>query len=138
MAVHRTALTGDGRKLGRKALGPKSRAAIKLWPDEDVSRRIVIGEGIETVLSAALRIRHRGTFLRPAWAVGDAGNLASFPVLPGIDGLTVLVDHDESGAGQRAARQCGKRWTAGGGEAILLTPRQVGSDFNDLITAARP
>ena len=32
--------------------------------------------------------------MRPAWAVGCAGNLEGFPILPGIEVLTILVDHD--------------------------------------------
>ena len=135
-AVHRTALTRDGRKLGRKMLGPKTGAAIKLWPDDQVSLGLVIGEGIETVLAAATHFEHRGTQLRPAWALGDAGNLAAFPVLPGVEALTILVDHDESGTGQRAARKCGERWSAAGREAILLTPRLLDGDFNDLVKGA--
>jgi hypothetical protein len=132
-AIHRTALTRDSHKLGRKALGPKVGTALKLWPDEEVAAGLVIGEGLETVLAAAAGIEHRGTLLRPAWAAIDAGNLAGFPVLSGVDGLTVLVDNDESGRGQEAARECAHRWAAAGREAILLTPRLVGGDFNDVI-----
>jgi hypothetical protein len=133
VAVHRTALTRDGKKLGRKALGPKTRAAIKLWPDEEVTASLVIGEGLETTLSAAARVEHRGTLLQPAWALGDAGNLAAFPVLAGIECLTILVDNDKSGAGQRAALKSGERWRAVGRQVLLLTPRAPGDDFNDLV-----
>ena len=35
------------------------------------------------------------TFYRPAWALLSAGNVASFPVLTGIESLTILVDHDK-------------------------------------------
>ena len=31
----------------------------------------------------------------PCWSTISAGNLAAFPVLPGLDGLTILVDHDK-------------------------------------------
>jgi putative DNA primase/helicase len=133
--IHRTALTGTGQKLGRMTLGVKSGAAIKLWSDEGVTLGLVVGEGLETVLSAATRIEHRGTLLRPAWALSDAGNMAAFPVLPGIDALTILVDHDESGTGQQAARTCAERWAAEGREVILLTPHDAGADFNDLTRA---
>ena len=79
---------------------------IRLWPDEDVAEGLVIGEGVETTLAAATRITRRGTLLRPAWAAGSKDNLARFPVLAGIDVLTILVDNDENGAGQRAAAKC--------------------------------
>jgi putative DNA primase/helicase len=50
VGIHRTALTADGRKIGRKALGPKSGGAIKLSPE--LITELAIGEGIETTLSA--------------------------------------------------------------------------------------
>ena len=82
-AVHAQLLTPDGRKIDdRKMLGPKTGAAVKFWPQSCVTGRLVIGEGVETVLSAAMHIKHRGERLDPAWAAIDAGNLAAFPVLP--------------------------------------------------------
>jgi hypothetical protein len=135
-AIHRTALAPNGRKLGRKMLGPKTGGAVKFWSDDHVSLQLVVGEGLETTLSAATCIEHRGTLLQPAWALGDAGNLAAFPVLAGIECLTILVDNDGTGTGQRAARTCGERWRAAGREAILLTPHNLGTDFNDLARSA--
>jgi Toprim domain len=107
----------------RKALGPNANCVIRLWPDDAVERGLLIGEGIETTLAAATRIQLRGTLLRPAWATGDAGHLEKFPVLPGVEALTVLVDHDENGRGQRAATDCVRRWTAAGREVTQLIPR---------------
>jgi putative DNA primase/helicase len=75
-AIHRTAITDAGAKVGRKTLGPNAGCLIRLWPDEVVERGLVIGEGIETTLAATTRIQHRGTLLTPAWAAGDAGHLA--------------------------------------------------------------
>lgn len=135
-AVHRTALTRDARKLDRKMLGPKTGGAIKLWPDEQVDLGLVVGEGIETVLAAATHIEHRGTLLRPAWALLDAGNIAVFPVLAGIKSITLLVDNDQSGTGQRDARICGERWRNSGRAATLLTPTAPGTDFNDFVRAS--
>lgn len=132
-AIHRTAITDAGEKVGRKTLGPNAGCVIRLWPDEEVGRGLVIGEGIETTLAAATRIQHRGTLLTPAWATGDAGHLEKFPVLPGIDALTVLVDHDENGRGQRATAECAGRWTAARREVTQLTPRIPGEDFADLV-----
>jgi phage/plasmid primase-like uncharacterized protein len=137
-AIVRTALTADGRKLDRKALGPKSGGAIKLRPDAHVTTGLVIAEGMETVAAAATRIEHNGTLLQPGWSVIDAGNLAAFPVLPGIESLTILVDNDaidpKTGKhpGQYAARQCAERWRDAGREVICLLPGQLGHDFNDV------
>jgi putative DNA primase/helicase len=132
-AIHRTALNRDGTKLGRMSLGPSVGCVIRLWPDESVTLGLVIGEGIETTLAAAKRIEHRGTLLQPAWAVGDKGHLGNFPVLAGIEALTILVDNDERRTGQRAARQCVHRWTAAGREVTELIPEHLGCDFNDIV-----
>src|SRR5262249_33546321 len=102
-AIQRTALDAEGRKIDRRGLGPKTGGAVKLWPDANVTQGLVVGEGLETTAAAATRIEHRGTLLQPAWALIDRVNLRDFPVLSGVDGLTILVDHDESGDGQKAA-----------------------------------
>jgi len=133
-AVHRRPITAAGEKVdGWKALGPTTGCVIRLWSDDIVTNGVVIGEGVETTLAAATRIQHRGTLLTPAWATGDAGHIEKFPVLPGIDALTVLVDHDENGRGQRAAAECARRWRAAGREVTQLIPRITGEDFADLV-----
>jgi Toprim domain len=134
-AIHRRPITASGEKADVwRALGPTSGCVIRLWSDEAVTHGLVIGEGTETTLAAATRIQHRSTRLTPAWAAGDARHLEALPVLAGIETLTILVDHDESGRGQRAAAECAHRWAAAGREVIRLTPRRDGTDFNDLIT----
>jgi hypothetical protein len=47
-AIHRTALTPDGQKIGRMMLGPAMGAAVKLTADADVEQGLTIGEGIES------------------------------------------------------------------------------------------
>jgi Toprim domain len=140
-AIHRRPISGSGEKLDHwKALGPYWGCCIRLWSDEHVEQGLVLGEGPETVLAAATRIEHRGTLLRPAWAAGDAGHMRDFPVLSGIEALTLLVDHDPLAPkagnypGQDAAAECARRWTAAGREVIRLVPRIVGADFNDIAT----
>lgn len=135
-AIHRTALTPDARKIDRRSLGPTAGCCLRLWPDEDVERGLVLAEGVETTLVAATRVERENTTLTPAWACGDKGHLAGFPVLAGIESITILVDHDENGAGQLAAEECAQRWLAAGREVIRLTPRKPG-DFNDLVRAGR-
>jgi putative DNA primase/helicase len=126
-AVQRTALSETGRKIGRKTLGRKTGAAIKIWADEDVTMGLAIGEGLETVLSAM----HLG--FKPAWALGDARNVRYFPVLPGIECLTIIVDNDESGTGQGAALECSSRWTSAGHEVFRVIPDRCGEDINDIV-----
>jgi len=129
--IHRTALTPDGRKIDRKALGPKAGCAIKLSPDEDVTQGLTIAEGIETTLAGmALNFR-------PTWAVGDAGEVAKFPVLPGIECLTILVDNDANGTGQTRALECSRRWTSMGREVFRVVPTALGQDMADIIRGGR-
>jgi len=133
-AIHRRAITSDGENLGHwRAWGPTNGCVIRLWPDDEVSQDLVLGEGVETVLAAATRIAHRGTLLQPAWAAGDAGHIGAFPALSGVEALTLLVDADENGIGQCRAAECARRWTAADRQVIRLTPRLVGADFNDLV-----
>jgi len=126
-AIQRTALARSGQKLGRMTLGSKSGTAIKLSDDADVDIRLTIGEGVETVLAGMM------FWCRPAWALGDAGELAKFPVLNGIESITILVDNDASGTGQRAAIECSARWRISGRDAFRIVPRRIGADVNDLV-----
>jgi hypothetical protein len=113
-----------------RTLGPMVGCVIRLWPDDSVSTGLCLAEGVETA-AAASQIVHRGTLLQPVWAAGCAENMRSFPVLSGIEALTLLVDHDKSG--QSAARECAQRWHAAGREVTLLTPTYEGDDFNNII-----
>jgi hypothetical protein len=131
VARYTHAITGEPR-----ALGPMARCAIRLWPDDAITTVLVLGEGVETTLAAALHITHRETLLQPAWAAGCADNMANFPVLAGIETLTLLVDND--GPGQAAAANCACRWVDAGREVIRLTPRELGADFNDIIAGKAP
>jgi putative DNA primase/helicase len=131
-AIQRTALTAEGSKLGRRTLGPKAGAAIKITDNSEVAERITIGEGLETTL-AGVKLGYA-----PAWALGDAGEVAAFPILAGVESITILVDHDISGTGQRAAVRCSERWTRAGREVFRLLPRRPGADVNDLLTTGAP
>lgn len=122
VGLHRTALTPDGKKIDRKMLGECRDAAIKLTPDHDVSLGLGIAEGIETALS----VMQAGW--RPIWALGSAGAIARFPVLAGIEWLSVFADHDF--AGVNAAKNCAERWHDAGREVHVVMPRSRGADFN--------
>jgi DNA polymerase len=124
--IHRIALTADARKIERRMLG--RTGAVKLWP---VGAQLVVGEGIETVLAAATRIRHRGAALQPAWSMVSSHALGRLPVIPGVERLVILVDHDE--AGLTASGTCMDRWIRAGRGVIRLKPKRAGADFNDLV-----
>lgn len=116
-AIVRTALSRDARKIDRFARGPTKGGAIKPWPDPYVTSGLVVGEGLETTAAAATRIEHRGTLLQPAWALINRINLRDLKIFSGVEALTILVDNDESGDGQAAAKVCARQWLDAGCEA---------------------
>ncbi|WP_187274822.1 MULTISPECIES: toprim domain-containing protein [unclassified Methylobacterium] len=127
VGIHRTALSPAGAKLGRKMLGAALGAAIMLDPPEDVATGLTIGEGIESCLAA------RQLGIRPVWALGSTAGIASFPVLDGIECLTVLGERD-AGASDAACNQVGTRWHETGRLVDVVMPR-VGKDMNDVLRA---
>jgi putative DNA primase/helicase len=121
-AISRTFLSPDGRKLGRKFLGPVGGCAIKLDADDAVLGGLHVSEGIETAQAA------RQLGLRPTWALGSAGAITSFPILSGVEALTLLAENDEASA--HAAERCAARWHAAGRE-VLVNRSLVGKDLAD-------
>lgn len=126
VGVHRTALSPDARKLGRRMFGTASGTAIMLDPDEAVTLGLHIGEGIETCLAA------RQLGLRPTWALGSTSGIAAFPILSGIEALTILCETEDGGASERAANEVGTRWHRAGRTVELIHPK-VSGDLNDAI-----
>ena len=123
-AVSRIFLDRDGRKIARRFLGPVRGAAIKVDAGESVTHGLHIGEGLETCLAAHQLV------LRPVWALGSAGAVASFPILAGIESLTLLAEHDQASA--RAVEACAARWDAAGRE-VLINRAISGKDLNDAL-----
>lgn len=124
-AILRIALSSDGTKVGKKMLGAVTGAAIKL--DADVTTGLHLAEGLETALAARSR-QH----WRPMWCTGAAGFTARFPVLAGIECLTIAADHDHAGLG--AAQACAERWQAAGCEAFIRWPKGLGHDYADEVS----
>jgi hypothetical protein len=104
----------------------KTGGVIRLVEDAEVTLGLGLSEGIETGLSVMA-----GGW-SPVWATVDAGNMAAFPVLAGIESLTLFADNDESGTGRNAAEACARRWRAAGREVGIVMPLKPGTDFNDL------
>lgn len=118
--VHLIALTPDG--TGKSTLTPRKwtrghmrKAIFRLWRDETVTNGLGIAEGIKTALCVAR------CGWEPVWACLSAGNLAGFPVLGGIEALTVFADAGKTG--QRAAYVVAQRWAEDGREARIITPK---------------
>jgi hypothetical protein len=130
--VHRTFLRpdGSGKAEGTAKMMAGAAGVIRLVPDEEVCFGIGIAEGIETSLSI---MRHAGW--RPVWACCSTGGIAKFPVLQGIDSITIFPDADDKGAGLKAARECAERWRGANREVTLRVP-PAGCDWNDVARRA--
>lgn len=96
ITLHRTWIKSDGSKADvdppRLLLGKHRKAGgvIRLGPDGAGTSRLAIAEGIETALTVAHAYQ-------PVWSLIDAGNLAAFPVLDGIESLLIVADNDPAG-----------------------------------------
>lgn len=132
-ALHRTYLTGDGRKADvpcvRKltpAAGPLAGACIPLHRPQRGA--IGIAEGIETALAAWCASG------LPVVAAYSAGALAAWRWPPGVQRLVVFGDHDR--AGREAADTLRARAIAAGLRVQVLLPSDAGSDWADAWAAA--
>lgn len=123
--LHVTYLRSDA---GGKAEGnaPKimlgAGGVIRLTPDEEVTGGLAVAEGVETAAAVLQR-----TGWSPIWVATSAGAIAKFPILRGIESLTVFADADP--AGMKAARICCQRWADAGREARILAPPE--GDWDD-------
>ena len=128
-AISRTYLH-KGLKVGKaKTLGSPV-GIVRLSAEEDVVEGLCLAEGLETCLGAMAK------GFRPCWSTGSAGVMAAFPVLAGVEALTLLADNDASGTGLRAANETAVRWRAAGREAHVHL-REVLGDLNDVLMETR-
>jgi putative DNA primase/helicase len=134
-AVHRTAIGRDATaikrdgKTFRMSLGTIAGGAIKIDPDEDVTRGLCIGEGVETCLAG------RQMWLRPVWSAVNTSGVEKFPVLPGVDGLHIFKENDANGASARDVEACARRWYEAGRDVVIVEP-DTGKDLNDELREA--
>ena len=123
-AITRIFLDAEGHKIERKFLGPVGDCAIKIDDDENVTMGLIVGEGLETCVAA------RQLGYAPVWALGSAGAIGKFPVLNGVEGLTILAE--EGVTSRKEVQACFDRWRAAGRD-IVVRKSTVGSDINDAI-----
>ena len=124
--AHVTYLRADGTgkaEGGRAKIMLGQAGIIRLSPDDEISLGLGLAEGVETGLAI---MQHFGW--RPVWSAASAGGIGRFPVLRGIEALTIFADQDS--AGIEAARQCARRWQEAGREGRVLAPPK--GDFDDL------
>ena len=137
IGVHLTYLRRDGggkaalpKEYQRECRGVIHCGAIRL-AEHDPDAELIVGEGVESTFSAMQ------LFGRAGWAAVYAGGLKTMELPPDVRRIIIAADNDASGAGQRNALAAYDRWTAEGRSARIKTPPAVGTDFNDLLLAAR-
>ncbi len=107
----------------RKALGRVHGRAVRFGAPD---RTLLVGEGIETVLSLVTAVPEIA-----AAAALSAGSLGAFAPPPGVARLLIARDNDAAGeqAAERLARRCARVGVA----ALAVAPE--GGDFNDDLLA---
>lgn len=127
VGIHRTYLRADGagKAEGKSKMMLGGAGVVRLVPDEEVTLGLGIAEGIET----SLAVMQAGW--RPVWSCGSAGGVSRFPVLGGIEHLTVFADPGK--AGEKAGATCAGRWSEAGREARVFAAPPDTSDWLDLL-----
>ena len=110
----------------RKGLGRIFGHAVRFGTP---SATLLVGEGIETVLSLVAAVPDI-----TAAAALSAGSLGAFAPPPGVDRLLIARDNDPDG--KRAAGRLARRCALSGVGAAVLVPE--GGDFNDDLVAFGP
>jgi hypothetical protein len=125
LAIHRTFLVEDGGKApltpDKMMLGPCRGGAVRLAMPGGV---LMVGEGIETVLSAV-----QATGL-PGWAALSTSGLRALDLPDLVREVIVLADADDPG--EAAAQACAWRWKREGRRVRIARPPR-GNDFNDTL-----
>jgi hypothetical protein len=116
----------------------KQGGVVRLTDDADSGSWLLVGEGIETLLSGLAL----ATNPMMAWACLDAGNMERLPYVEGIDRLIVLADDDRpnpktgTAAGIKAADELCVRWRYASKCSVtckVLIAGRPGTDANDLV-----
>ncbi len=128
--VQRTWLDpGQPRKANvpssRKALGRVYGLAVRFGIPADGLAPLLVGEGIETVLSLVTAVPQI-----TAAAALSAGSLGAFPPPPACTRIVIARDNDPEG--ERAAERLARRCARAGLPATVIVPQ--GNDFNDDLT----
>jgi hypothetical protein len=118
VGIINTYLKSDGSdrirdKKGKTVTGRAKDSAIMMSDFIEVTMGLAIAEGLETGIAIFM---HQ---LRPIWSLGSASNLKSFPVLGGIECLTIASDAGQ--VGESAAKETAERWQEAGRQAVIVT-----------------
>jgi putative DNA primase/helicase len=132
IGIHATYLRRDGtgkadfghRDLQRETRGVTRGGAIRLAlhnPD----RELIVGEGIESTLSAM------EIFDLPGWSAVSAGGLKTLDLPSAVRRIVIAADNDI--AGRQTALTAYQRWSGEGREVRVKIPPNTGDDFNDVL-----
>ncbi|MGJ0393019.1 MAG: DUF7146 domain-containing protein [Methylocystis sp.] len=140
--LHATFLRADGKgkadvEKPKLMLGSVKGAAIRLTRGESrrtlaeaeacgVASTLVLGEGIETVLSVAAAVPEYR-----CWAAGSLDNIGEQPGSPAISAYLLLADNDVKPAA-RAAFDKAQTKIARHGKPVMVARSHVGNDMNNL------
>ena len=119
------------KEFQRECRGVIRGGAIRL-AEHDPDAELIVGEGIESTLSA-MQI-----FGLAGWSAVFAGGLKTIELPPDVRRIIIAADNDPSGVGQRNALAAYDRWTAEGRSVRIKAPPDVGDDFNDVLIKRRP
>ena len=131
ISLHFTYLLPDGS--GKAPIKPAKKTlfghrikdgVIRLTADDEVTTGLGLAEGIETALTVAK------SGWQPVWVAGNKNNIADFPVLDGIECLTIFADNDA--VGMKAATDCAERWLRAGREVKIVKSPTPETDWNDI------
>jgi hypothetical protein len=111
IGVQRTFINPDGTKRQRKMLG--RQGVVRLSPDDEVTQGLSIAEGTEDGIAIFL------SGWAPVWSATSAGAIERFPVLAGIEALTIFRDDEPNGI--QAAEVCASRWVKAGREVSIAS-----------------
>lgn len=129
-AITRIFLDREGRKINRMFKGPVGGAAVMLDDHAAPIYGLHIGEGVETCMAG------RQLGFKPAWAVGSAGAIGSFPLIATVNSVTAFAETDDNGTNAKEIGKLAARWEAAGREVLIVTP-EIGGDMNDTLQAKR-
>jgi putative DNA primase/helicase len=140
IGLHRTYLgeQADGSVIKaavakpRMMLGKVAGGAVRLGAFTGEAA-LGICEGIETGLAVMKACPGLSV-----WATLSTSGLEQVQLPPEAKRVIILADHDESGAGLRAAETAARRLKMEGREAVIAMPPVAGQDFNDLLNASGP
>jgi putative DNA primase/helicase len=131
IAIHRTFLAKNGTSKApvqptKLMLGPCAGAVVRLGGQ---GRTLLVGEGIETCLSALQATGYR------TWAALSTSGLRRLNLPDGERDIIILADADDQG--EAAAKEAARRWVREGRRVRIARP-PLGMDFNDLLTDRAP